>query len=53
MRKIHESRLATRRVVAIRLAREIRGSLTDAFTPSPEYNLCSVEASRGANVAGS
>ena len=37
-----------RRVVAIRSAREIRGSLTDAFTPAPEYNLCSVEASRGA-----
>ena len=53
MRKIHESRLATRRVVAIRSAREIRGSLSDAFTPAPEYNLCSVEASCGADVAGS
>ena len=53
VRKIHESRLATRRVVAIRSAREIRGSLTDAFTPAPEYNLCSVEASCGADVAGS
>ena len=42
-----------RRVVAIRSAREIRGSPTDAFTPSPEYNLCSVEASHGAYVAGS